>query len=123
MTEARRKNDYEQWVKFFLLAVYESAEDAIDTIDKLAELHERSEKAVLGMGRASKTALRLLRYLERNPIIEIRKTAVALEISFTTASVAVNRLVEAGILHKTKKVSRNRTFAYSEYLEFLRRDT
>jgi Fic family protein len=35
MTEVRRTGNYEQWVKFFLLAIYESAEDATHTIDKL----------------------------------------------------------------------------------------
>lgn len=33
MMEVRRKGSYEQWIKFFLKAVYESAEDAINTID------------------------------------------------------------------------------------------
>jgi Fic family protein len=32
MTEVRDKGNYEQWVKFFLQAVLESAEDAADKI-------------------------------------------------------------------------------------------
>lgn len=123
MTEVRQKDNYEQWVKFFLLAVYESADDAITTIQQLTALHERNTALISGMGRASKTAMRMLQYLEKNPIIEIGKTAAALNTSFTTVSRAVDRLLEAGILVKPDESSRNRTFAYGDYLDILRRDT
>lgn len=123
MTEVRSKDNYEQWVKFFLLAVSESAEDAVLTIKELTELHERNEKIILGMGRASKTAMQLLQFLERNPIIEIKKTAESMGLSFSTVSSAVNRLIDVGILAQTEGGSRNRIFAYSEYLDILRRDT
>lgn len=39
MTEVRTKGDYEQWIKFFLQALIESAEDAIRTIEELTALH------------------------------------------------------------------------------------
>lgn len=123
MTDVRRKDNYEQWVKFFLLAVYESAEDAARAIDELTSLHDKNVRLVTGMGRASKTALTVFQYIEGSPIIEIGKTAQELGLSFSTVSAAVSRLVDAGILTKTDNVSRNRTFAYSSYLEILRRDT
>ena len=46
MTEVRNKGDYEQWIRFFLQAVYECAADAIATIDKLVALHEKNETAM-----------------------------------------------------------------------------
>lgn len=54
MTEVRVKGNYEQWVKFFLLALIESAEDATATIDELTVLHDKNVKAISGMGRAAK---------------------------------------------------------------------
>jgi DNA-binding Lrp family transcriptional regulator len=75
------------------------------------------------MGRAAKNAMLVFSYLEANPIIEIRKTAEALGISFNTASSAVGRLVDAGILDQTSNASRNRTFAYAAYLNVLRKGT
>ena len=123
LTEVRNNNNYEQWVKFFLRAVYESAKDATDTIDKLTALHSKNVVAIEGMGRASKTAMRLFTYLEANPIIEINKTAAALDMAFNTVSSAVNRLSQVGILKQSNETSRNRIFAYSDYLEILRGGT
>ena len=123
LSEVRNKGNYEQWIKFFLSAIYESAEDATQTIDKLTALHNKNIMAIEGMGRGAKTALRIFTYLETNPIIDIQKTATALGIAFNTVSSAVVRLSQAGILTQSSDASRNRTFAYSDYLEILRGGT
>lgn len=123
MTEVRSKGNYEQWVKFFLQAIAESAKDAIAAIDELTALHDKNVDLVAGMGRASKNAMIVFRYLEANPIIEIGKTAEALGITFGTASNVVERLSSAGILEQTTTGRRNRTFAYKDYLAILRKGT
>jgi len=123
MSEVRRNGNYEQWIKFFLQAIYESAEDATDTIDKLTVLHDKNIASISGMGRASKTALRLFAYLEGNPIIEIQKTAAALDTTFKTVSDSVRRLCEMGILTQNSGEQRNRTFSYAAYLDILREGT
>jgi len=123
LMEVRHKGNYEQWVKFFLLAVLESANDAVGAIYALNRLHDHNAKLIKAFGRASAMALRLLDYLEANPIIDIAQTAAALGTSFNTVSGAVNRLVEAGILTQTAGERRNRTFSYTAYLEILRSGT
>lgn len=123
MTEVRAKGNYEQWVTFFLRALLESAEDATATIDELIALHDKNAAVISGMGRAAKNAMLVFEYLEANPIIEIRKTAEALSITFNTASSAIKRLTDAGILVQTTNASRNRTFAYEDYLSILRKGT
>lgn len=75
MTEVRTKGNYEQWVKFFLQALIESAEDAIAAIDELVALHGANADKISRMGRSSKNAMLVFHYLETNPIIEIGKTA------------------------------------------------
>ncbi len=123
MSEVRNKGNYEQWIKFFLQALAESAKDAIATIEKLVDLHNKNLALISNMGRVAKNTERVFNYLETNPIIEIGKTAENLGISFNTTSSAVSRLVEEGILVKTKEAGRNRTFAYEAYLDILRKGT
>jgi Fic family protein len=123
LTEVRTKGNFEQWIKFFLLAVYESAQDAVATIDELIELHQRNYEAVKNTGKASKTIIKVFNYLEGSPIIDIKKTSIALKISFNAASNAVNTLMDLEILKQTENVRRSRVFAYEEYLVILRKDT
>jgi len=123
LSEVRRNGNYEQWVKFFLQAIYESAEDATVTIDKLTAIHDKNIQDIEGMGRASKTALRLFAYLEESPIIEIQKTSSALGLTFKTVSDSVKRLCEMDILKQSSGDQRNRTFSYAAYLDILREGT
>lgn len=123
LMEVRMKGNFEQWIKFFLLAVYESAEDAITTIDELVKLHDRNYQIIEKTGRAAKTVRKVFKYLESNPIIDIKKTSTELGISFNAVSNAVNTLIGLGVLKQNERSQRNRVFAYEEYLEIMRRDT
>lgn len=123
LSDVRIKGDFEQWIKFFLRAIDESAQDAIQTIDELSELHDKNKGAIQALGRARTNTLRLFEYLEAHPIVDIGKTATALSLSFNTVSAAIKRLTELGVLVSTKNASRNRIFAYKDYLAILSRDT
>lgn len=123
LMEVRTKGNFEQWIKFFLLAVYESAEDSIFTIKKLQELREINLNRIEKVGRAYNTTKTVLSYLERNPIIDIQKTRIELGISYNAVSNAVIHLMNLGIVKQVDSGQRNRVFAYEEYLNILRKDT
>lgn len=123
MSEVRNKDNYEQWIKFFLNAIKESADESVDTINKLYSLHGTNIEKINAMGRAAKNARAVFDYLEQNPIIDIGKTAEELNLAFSTVSLAVNRLVDVGILVQANNANRNRVYAYEDYLAILRKDT
>lgn len=123
MSEVRNKDNYEQWIKFFLRAIAESSDEAVDTIKKLSDLHNKNIELISNMGKASKNAQIIFDYLEKNPIVDTRKTSEELGISYSTVSRVITKLEECGILKQTDNASRNRVFAYEDYLEILRKDT
>ena len=121
LTEVRTKGNFEQWIKFFLLATNESALDAILTIDELVKLHDENIKIVRNTGKAAKTITKVFNYLGGCPIIDITKTSEELGLSFNAVSSAVKKLIQLGILKQTENVQRNRVFAYEQYLNILRK--
>jgi len=123
LTLVRTKGEYEQWIKFFLSAVSESAQDAYENIMRLSKLHDAHVARIESLGRARLTALQLFSYLQRNPIMEIKGTAQALGLSFNTVASSVNRLIDIGILVHSGGDKRYRTFSYKEYLDILREGT
>ena len=123
IAEVRRSGNYEQWVHFFLEAVRAAAVDAMDSIQKLSKLHDRNLAILPPSKRKIDHVHRLFDYLEQHPIIDIKKTAQALDVSYNTAASAVQKLVDLDILHETTNAARNRIFAYQEYLDVLRKDT
>lgn len=72
--EVRNKGNFEQWIKFFLRGMKESAEDSIQTIEKLVKLHDKNWEIISNTGRAAKTIKKIFSYLEGSPIIHIKKT-------------------------------------------------
>jgi Fic family protein len=123
LSEVRRKGSYEPWIWFFIRGINNTAEDAIGAIEQMTALRERNTERIAFLGRSAKTALKLYTYIERNPIIEIGKTAEDLGFSFNTAAKAVGHLVALNILRPTADAKRNRCFAYEDYLTILRKDT
>lgn len=123
MTEVRRTGSFEQWIKFFLLALSEAASDAMKTVDEMIALHDKNSKVIEGLGKSAKTACMLFEYLEANPIIEIKKTAEALGLAYNTVSKSVKTLEEKRILIQSDKVGKTRIYSYEEYLKILRKDT
>ena len=123
ISEVRRSGNYEQWITFFLEAVSAAAKDSLATVEKLSELHDRNSGKLPITTRMNDNVRRLFDYIEQYPIIDIKRTAAALEVSYNTASAAVGKLVHVGILKETTNAARNRVFAYEEYLEILRKDT
>ena len=124
MTQVRKTGDYEQWVLFFLQALSDSAEDAIQTIDRLTEIHNRNVQKFNSMTKRQQTnAINFLIYLEKNPIIDIQKTAAALNLSYNTVAKSVALFVDNGILQQTEKSGRSKIYSYADYLAVLRKDT
>lgn len=124
MTQVRKTGDYEQWILFFLQALSDSAEDAIQTIDELTKIHNRNAQRFENMTKRQQTnAMNFLIYLEKNPIIDIQKTAAALNLSYNTVTKSVALFVDNGILQQTEKSGRSKIYSYIEYLTVLRKDT
>ena len=124
MTQVRKNGDYEQWISFFLQALSDSAEDAIQTIDKLTKLHDKNTALFEGISkRQLSNVLKAFNYIEKNPIIEIQRTAKALELSYNTVSKITTLMVEKQILQQTDKSGKAKIYSYTEYLNILRKDT
>lgn len=123
LSEVREKGNFEQWVKFFLQGMFESAEDSIETIDALAALHDKNLATILAIDTRTGILNKLFSHLEQTPIIDIKQTAITLKTSYNTISTAVKKLIDLGVLVQVNSGKRERCFAYEAYLEILRKDT
>lgn len=123
MGEVRRSGNYEQWINFFLESLYTAAEDSLNMIWRLASLHEKNIRKLPKSNRSKDNLRAIFDYIEQHPIMDIKRTADAINLSYNTVASGVKKLQGAGILLETTNASRNRVFAYEEYLQILRKDT
>lgn len=124
LTDVREKGSFEGWVKFFLQGIYESAEDAIESIDKITALYEKNKAVVSKNDKTKSNSMeRIFEYLQHSPIIDTRKTAEHLKLSYNTAAAAIKNLETLSILQQSSSGQRNKTYSYEDYLAILRKDT
>ena len=123
ISEVRRSGNFEQWIRFFLEAVSKAASDSLEAIRQLSALHDTNIEKLPKTARSKDNLRAVFDYIEQYPIIDIKRTAKELNISYNTVATAVKKLVELGILQETTNAARNRVFAYEEYLGILRKDT
>lgn len=123
ISEVRKSGNYEQWITFFLEAVSAAAQDSLSTIEKLMALHKRNIEKLPVTARKNDNVRKVFDYVEQYPIIDIKRTAEYLGVSYNTISSVVRKLVEVDILRETTNAARNRVYSYEEYLSILRKDT
>ena len=112
----RASNDLDQWIRFFLSGVVETAKSGKETLEAIIKLKKQYETEIITMGRRTKSAQQLLLFLFSNPIVSIKRASQHLEIGVATTGRLINDFQSMGILKEVTGFSRNRLFALSEYI-------
>ncbi len=119
LQDVRTKGAWEEWCDFFLDGVRETAAQGSADAKSIIDLLERDRRRIGAIGKASKSALKIHRYLLEKPFLSITKAAKELGLSVPTTTNAVQKLAEMGLLKELTGGARNRLFAYSDYLAIL----
>lgn len=116
----RRTGDWEAWLAFFLEGVHTTAEGAVSTAQQLHRTFRRDyDRINAGAGRKAGSALRVHESLKARVVVSLRTVAEHTGLTFPTVSQAMNFLVDYGIAREVTGGSRNRLYAYQEYLAIL----
>lgn len=118
LTFVRTKNDMKQWLKYFLVGVAETAENATQTLSNVLELKARLESNInISFGKRANNAAILLQYLFKKPVIHVNQVKDLTNSTYKTANDLVAEFVNAGILKEMTGQSRNRVFVFDEYIK------
>jgi len=123
LTEVRTHSNWIQWITFFLDCIREAAKDGIDSAHRLFNLLDVDRKIVNNHKSATLSSVRLFESLPVHPIVTLQSTMKLLETTKPTANKAIASLCQAGVLHETTGMKRDRVYSYREYLKVLSSDT
>lgn len=117
LTRVRNSNDIGHWVRFFLKAVLETAENGKETFRRILSLRQELEGLLVTMGRRAENARSLLLRLYQNPVINVNEAAEYLGVKYYSANQLVAGMVDLGILVEETGWQRNRLFVFRKYLD------
>lgn len=119
LDQVRKTGDWESWLDFFLAGVEQTATGAVATARRLITLFEQDASRIRDTAGGTATTLLAFHELQKRPITRINVLAESVNVSYVTASRAINELQKLGIVRELTGKKRERLFAYGAYLDVL----
>lgn len=117
LTMVRATSNIEQWIRFFLVGIAETAEKSKRTFESIIALRHRLETEILTLGKRAKTGQQLLKILYSRPIVTAKIVGQQMSITHPAANQLLKDFQKIGILQEITGFKRNRLFAFKEYLD------
>jgi Fic family protein len=117
LTRVRTHNDMAQWIKYFLVGIAQTAQQAVETLSKIIALKSKNEQLIQNeLGKRIKVGLVLHHYLLKNPVVTIKEVQEACNLTPKSAGELVSIFEAQGLLKEFTGSVRNRAFIYEDYL-------
>ena len=112
---------WQDWLIYFLNGVAVQSADVLSRAERINQLIQ--DWSIKVGGESSQALQEIVRYLAVNPFVTIKKIAEHLNIAFTTAQRAVQKLETLGILAQTTEKKRDRVYCAIKILDILEEPT
>ncbi len=118
LSRVRTANDIEQWLRFFLNGIAETARKAKENLEKIIDLRKKYEESIESMGiKRQKLAKELLKRLFSNPIVTINDITELVPMTFPTANAIAKDFEVRGIFTEKTGRKKDRVFYLREYID------
>jgi Fic family protein len=116
LTFVRTSDNLIQWIKFFLVAVIETSDKGIYTFREILKLKENIEGVkLLSLGKRINNAKKLMNFLYRKPVINVKDVENALGVTTKPANAIIQEFEKLEILKELTGYKRNRLFLFEKY--------
>ncbi len=120
LMRTRTHNDINQWLKFFLTGIIETAKKGVSTFDSIMQLQKVLEEKLSTLGNRGMNAKKVIEYLYTQPVIEVSKVSQIIEKSNVTAYKLIDDLEKLEILQEISGAQRNKLYVFKEYLDLFK---
>lgn len=117
LMRVREKNDINQWFKFFLVGVIETAKNSILAFDKVLKLQKDVENRLQNLGSRSTNANLVVKHLFQHPIVDAKKVKNLTSLSAPSVYKLLEVLENHKILHEVTGGKRGKMYFFREYID------
>lgn len=116
----RFEGDLEHWIKFFLVAVADTAKNSCETLQKVINLKEEVQNKLINYGKRVQNATKIINSMYSRPIMSVNEIASETNISYQAANNIVKDLMNLGILDEITGAQRSKIYVFDEYLRLFK---
>lgn len=122
LQSTRQEGDWEEWLRFFAVAVESAARQAVAAVRALNALGASDRKRIRTLGRIASSCLHVYEAMFARPVARIGHIAAVTAQSNNTIVRMLEHLQALGIIEEVTGYRRNRVYRYPAYLEILSRE-
>jgi Fic family protein len=120
LMRVREKNDLQQWFKFFLVGIIETAKNGITAFDNVLKLKSKVEAQIQTLGSRAVNAQKVLDTLYSKPVIDAAGVGDIAKLSPASAYKLIGDLERFGILNEITGGKRGRLYMFDGYVKLFR---
>ena len=123
LQQVRIEGDWEEWLRFFMTGIRETADQAVQTVNMLVKLFEHDRQRIGAIGRQAGSVLRVHYALQQQPILTIGEVSKLAQVSVPTATSSLKILEQLDIVSEITGRARGKLYGYHNYIEVLNQGT
>lgn len=120
LMNVREKNDINQWFKFFLVGIIETAKKGISTFDDILQLQKQNDIKIQSIGSRAANAQKITNYLYQKPVINAEKVSKISGLSMPSSYKLIETMEKIEILKEVTGGQRGRMYVFEDYLKLFR---
>jgi Fic family protein len=120
LTVVRASNNIDQWIKFFLSGVIDTAKNGTTTLKNVVEFKKNLDHKIISLGGRAKLAEELIKVMFGTPIINTHFANESLNVSYGKTSRLIKEMISLGILKEKKGLGRIQYFELDGYLNLFK---
>ena len=120
LQRVRTHNDINQWFKFFLTGVIETAKSGVETFDGIMQLQKTIDEKLKNIGSKSGDAYKIVEYLYSQPIVDAQRIAAITGKTLRPAYNMLTVLEKLDILKEITGGQRGKLYLFSDYVELFK---
>ena len=117
LMRVRTQNDLNQWFKFFLTGVTETAKRGIHTFDAILHLKTSLDERLKPLGNRATDARLTIEFLFTQPVATVPMVAQVIKKSKVSAYKLVSDLERLNVLKEITGAQRGRVYIFKEYMD------
>ncbi len=117
LSRVRMANDISHWVKFFLNAIIDTADDGKKTFLLILELKKETDSFIISLGGRAENANKILELFYQKPALNVKEIEKFLSMNQRTIRNVLNTLEKENLIIEYTGNKRNKKYIFQRYLK------
>ena len=122
LNSVRKDGNWENWIKFFLEGVIETANDARTTLVSIQNIFSSDTQKIKSLGRASDSALNVFSAFQKKPMLTVSEIIKMIGLTKPTVIKSLKHLIDLGIIENNSEKKWGQMYTYKGYTSLLSSD-